>query len=48
MKKGKYIWTLGLTFLLLSCNSSELVENWKNPEITTFEAEKSSCLSNDE
>ena len=26
--------------LLLSCNSSELVENWKNPEIDTFDAGK--------
>ncbi|WP_225969299.1 hypothetical protein [Dokdonia sp. PRO95] len=26
--------------LLQSCNSSELIENWKNPEIDVFKAEK--------
>lgn len=29
-----------LLILLQSCNSSELVENWKNPDIDVFRAEK--------
>ncbi len=29
-----------LMSLLQSCNSSELIENWKNPEIDVFKAEK--------
>ncbi len=28
-----------ITILLIGCNSSELVENWKNPDIDTFEAQ---------
>ncbi|RZS99706.1 hypothetical protein [Aquimarina brevivitae] len=29
-----------LTLVISSCSSSELVENWKNPDIDTFEANK--------
>ena len=39
----KYFYTLCIlatTLLLGSCNSSELIENWKNPDIETFEAQK--------
>ncbi len=35
-----YIFLLLLAGLLYSCTSSELVENWKNPDIDTFEAQK--------
>ncbi|MEP2968969.1 MAG: hypothetical protein ABJO82_05525, partial [Nonlabens ulvanivorans] len=29
-----------LVFGLVSCSDSELVENWKNPEVETFQAQK--------
>ncbi|MDY8134907.1 hypothetical protein [Aquimarina sp. 2201CG5-10] len=35
-----YTYSLILIGMLMSCNSSELVENWKNPDIDTFEAQK--------
>ncbi len=35
-----YIYLLVISGLLYSCSSSELVENWKNPDIDTFEAQK--------
>lgn len=35
-----YIYLLAISGLLYSCSSSELVENWKNPDIDTFEAQK--------
>jgi hypothetical protein len=35
-----YIYLIVISGLLLSCTSSELVENWKNPDIDTFEAQK--------
>ncbi|GAA4112393.1 hypothetical protein GCM10022393_10820 [Aquimarina addita] len=36
----KILYTYIMIPLILSCSSSELVENWKNPEIDTFEAQK--------
>ncbi len=38
--KTSYIFLFFSTVLLYSCTSSELVENWKNPDIDTFEAQK--------
>ncbi len=35
-----YTYLLLVIGLLYSCSSSELVENWKNPDIDTFEAQK--------
>ncbi|WP_109299393.1 hypothetical protein [Aquimarina sp. AU474] len=35
-----YLYILVLIVLCTSCTSSELVENWKNPDIETFEANK--------
>ena len=35
-----YIYLLIIIGLLMGCSSSELVENWKNPDIETFEAQK--------
>ncbi len=35
-----YTYLLFIVGLLYSCTSSELVENWKNPDIGTFEAQK--------
>ncbi|WP_106793414.1 hypothetical protein [Aquimarina sp. Aq78] len=35
-----YICLLLISGLLYGCTSSELVENWKNPDIDTFEAQK--------
>ena len=31
---------LGIIFILNGCTSSELVENWKNPDVESFEAQK--------
>jgi len=36
----RYIYLFMIIGLFYSCSSSELVENWKNPEIDTFEAQK--------
>ncbi len=37
----QFIYLLIITIVVLSgCSSSELVENWKNPDIDTFEAQK--------
>ncbi len=35
-----FIYLLLVVGLLFGCTSSELVENWKNPDIDTFEAQK--------
>ncbi|MEW7290026.1 hypothetical protein [Aquimarina sp. 2304DJ70-9] len=35
-----YLFLLFIAGLFYSCTSSELVENWKNPDIDTFEAQK--------
>ncbi|MBQ0734790.1 hypothetical protein [Aquimarina celericrescens] len=35
-----FIYLLLVVGLFFSCTSSELVENWKNPDIDTFEAQK--------
>jgi RNA polymerase subunit RPABC4/transcription elongation factor Spt4 len=32
----KYLCTLVLAFLLISCSSTQLVEQWKNPDIKTY------------
>ncbi|WGK64022.1 hypothetical protein [Croceiramulus getboli] len=40
MKYFVQILTLILVYLSVSCSSSELVENWKNPEIEEFYAQK--------
>lgn len=40
MKTFLYYYTLCTLMLLQGCSSSELVENWKNPEIDVFAAEK--------
>ena len=40
MNKFKHYILLLLVILLSGCSSSELVENWKNPDIETFEAQK--------
>lgn len=40
MKTFLYYCTLCTVILLQGCSSSELVENWKNPEIDVFVAEK--------
>lgn len=40
MNKSLTYLLLVVASLLSSCSSSELVENWKNPEIDTFEAQK--------
>ncbi|WP_062061484.1 hypothetical protein [Aquimarina longa] len=35
-----YLYIMILTGLFYSCTSSELIENWKNPDIKVFEAQK--------
>ncbi|MBQ4820937.1 hypothetical protein [Aquimarina sp. MMG016] len=37
--KNIYVYLVS-TILFIGCSSSELVENWKNPDIDTFEAQK--------
>ncbi len=39
MKRKIYLY-LCTSFIMLGCSSSQLVENWKNPTINTFEAQK--------
>ncbi|WP_378187646.1 hypothetical protein ACE939_04745 [Aquimarina sp. W85] len=36
----QFFGSLGLMFFSLGCNSSELIENWKHPDIEIFEAQK--------
>ncbi|WP_299255481.1 hypothetical protein [uncultured Aquimarina sp.] len=40
MNKLNKLFLLGITVILISCSSSELVEVWKNPDIDSFEANK--------
>lgn len=40
MRSIFYCFVSSVLLLLTSCTSSDLVENWKNPEIDTFAAEK--------
>ncbi|MFD2724688.1 hypothetical protein [Hyunsoonleella rubra] len=36
----KFIKTIGLCFIVLGCSTTELVENWKNPDIETYSPNK--------
>ncbi|TPN87463.1 hypothetical protein [Aquimarina algicola] len=38
--KSLYAYLVIILLLFCNCSSSELVENWKNPDIDTFEAQK--------
>ncbi len=40
IKITKSIAVLGIINVVLACNSSQLVDHWKNPDIDTFEAQK--------